>query len=75
MNGYTLKSNNDLTSASEELKNVRNANHLYSTAAEKIEKEYNDLKEKSKKKLKNDIFQCFFFVELNKTDEVKFFNN
>ncbi len=75
MNGYTLKSNNDLTSASEELKNVRNANHLYSTAAEKIEKEYNDLKEKSKKKTKEWHLSMFFFVESNKTDEVKFFNN
>ena len=50
MNNQTLEYNNEKIRVTQELENLRNANHLYSTNAEIIEKKYNDLKEKSKKK-------------------------
>jgi hypothetical protein len=49
VNNQTLEYNNEKIRVKQELENLRNANHLYSTDAEKIEKKYNDLKEKSKK--------------------------
>ncbi len=49
MSNHSLIHNDVITSVTQELENLRNSNHYYSTNAFNFEKEYNDLKERSKK--------------------------